>query len=166
MTEHDEDTVQNATNMELKRSVAWNPPHLRKLRFCISVGPTLNIYTLGEEPLQAADCIRDLGFMVTKDLSSDTHCDVIAAKAMHLVHNSFRALSTRNPTTLLKVYKLYNLPILEYDDVVFCPYKKKFIAKLEKVQNSFTRKLMIRSVGFMYADIPSSNARNLSFGLT
>ena len=44
--------------------------------------------------------------------------------------------------------------------------QKEVHCQTGKVQNSFTRKLMIRSVGFMYADIPSSNARNLNFGLT
>ena len=45
------------------------------------------------------------------------------------------------------------------------PCKKRDIAKIEGIQNSFTRKLMIRIHGFVYDRIPSPRARNRIFGL-
>ena len=66
---------------------------------------------------------------------------------------------------LLRAFKTYIRPLLEYGTVIFCPHKRKVSDKLEKVQNSFTRKLFIRKVGFFYDKIPSFEERNMNLGL-
>ncbi|EYC39726.1 hypothetical protein Y032_0643g1064 [Ancylostoma ceylanicum] len=49
-------------------------------------------------------------------------------------------LSTQNIAVLVKAYKAYVRPILEYGTPVNNPYKKKSIDKIEKVRNNFKRK--------------------------
>ncbi len=45
---------------------------------------------------------------------------------------------------LLKVYKTYVRPVLEFNTVVYNPHQVSDISKLEKVQNMFTRRLYSR----------------------
>ena len=45
------------------------------------------------------------------------------------------------------------------------PHKKADILVLERVQNSFTRKVLIRSMGFKYSSIPDSVTRNKMLNL-
>ena len=73
---------------------------------------------------------------------------------------------SRDSSILTFAYKTYIRPLVEYGTAVFSPRKCKFIDKLENVQNSFTRKLLTRKVGFVYDRIPSARDRNTSLGLS
>lgn len=81
------------------------------------------------------------------------------------MHKLFRVLSTKDAAVLLRTYKTYIKPILEYGPSLFNPQKSKLVALLEKVQNSFARKLMVRRLGFIYDGIPSGSKRNANFKL-
>ncbi|KAK6061410.1 hypothetical protein COOONC_00923, partial [Cooperia oncophora] len=72
-------------------------------------------------PIRKVEHQRDLGFIVTKNLSSDAHGELTASKANSVVYRLFK--------------------------------------------NSFTRKLIIRMLGFLYEGIPSSMERNRNFKL-
>ncbi|EYC28086.1 hypothetical protein Y032_0008g328 [Ancylostoma ceylanicum] len=109
--------------------------------------------------------IKDLGFIVTKDLNFDQHCEQIAMKATGVMVKLFKVLTTRDSQVLLTAHKTYVRPLLEYGTVIFSPYKRKVVEELERVQNSFTRKLFIRTVGFMYDNIPPAEERNMNLGL-
>lgn len=111
------------------------------------------------------DEVVDLGFLATKDLSFDKHCDVMAETASQVMYNMLQTLSTSNAGVLLRAYKVSVRPILEYGTPVFSPYKMKSNKILEAVQNSFTRKVMIRELRFCYDQIPSIIERNHNFGL-
>ncbi|EYC45182.1 hypothetical protein Y032_0436g1433 [Ancylostoma ceylanicum] len=82
-----------------------------------------------------------------------------------MVYRLFRAMSTRNSSILLRAFKTYVRPLVEYGTTIFNPHKSGVIAKLETVQNSFTRKLMTRVLGFLYDGIPRSDVRNRNLGL-
>lgn len=84
---------------------------------------------------------------------------------MHKVCNLFRCLSTSDEHTFLKAYKIYVRPVLEYGTPVFSPLKMKDIDALERVQNSFTRKLFLRSRKCSYRSIPDSSERRRALGL-
>ncbi|EYC10973.1 hypothetical protein Y032_0053g2399 [Ancylostoma ceylanicum] len=111
-----------------------------------------------ETPINSVDKNKDLGFF-------DQHCEQIAAKAMGIMVKLFEALPTRNSVILLLAFKTYVRPLLEYGTVIFCPYKRKLVEKLEKVQNNSTRKLLIRTVGFMCDKIPSAKERKVNLSL-
>lgn len=100
-----------------------------------------------------------LGFIVTKSLNLDKHCEVIANKAMVMVSRLFRALSTKRPEVLIQAYKSYTRLLLEYGTPVFSPYKRSVIEKLEKVQNSLAGKLVI---GIKGAHLTANDVTNLT----
>lgn len=122
-------------------------------------------YGLNEVSLDFVQKVRDLGFIITHNLSFDDHISEITRKAARKTHNLFRALKTKDPLVLIKAYKTYIRPILEYGTSVYSPHKKILIRTLEKVQNDFTRKLMLRVHGFNYSRIPISSERNKFLGL-
>jgi hypothetical protein len=56
----------------------------------------------------------------------------------------FRAFSSRNIGTMLKAYTVYVRPLLECATPTWCPYLKKDIIAVEKVQKFYTRVLFKR----------------------
>lgn len=122
-------------------------------------------YTIGGASLKVANSVLDLGFLITEDLSFDRHCAALANKASFAMHNLFRSLSTTNTAVFLRAYKVYIRPLLEYGTPVFNPHLIKSVKVVESVQNNFTRRLMVRQLGFSYDQIPNSADRNLNFGL-
>lgn len=64
----------------------------------------------------------------------------------------FALLPTKNCFALHRAYTAYVRPVVELCTivVVFSPQKKKGIELLDKVQNNFTRKTIIRYKGFFY----------------
>lgn len=123
-------------------------------------------YRIGTVIIDKVDRIRDLGFLITKDLSFESHCNLIVSKAIKMVHNIFRALSTKDAMVLVKAYKTFIRPLVEYGTVVFNPHKKMTSDKIERIQSNFTRKAWIRVNGLRYDSIPSSHNRNVKLGLT
>lgn len=148
-------------------STNWKLPISKVKTKVLHLGSTnpKHHYYLDGSPIEAVEEMRDLGFLVTKNLDFDKHCEAIAIKGNMMVSKLFRALSTKKPEALICAYKSYVRPLLEYGTPVFSPYKRASIEKLEKVQNNFTRKLMIRMLGFLYDQIPSSSERNVNLGL-
>ena len=166
-TANDCQILQRAIDALHDWSVRWKLPLSREKTKFLHIGSRRHIYdyTIVDDMIVKTEEVRDLGFLVAKDLSFDAHCDHIVSIAIKMVHNLFRALSTKNVAVLLRAYKIYIRPLLEYGTVIYSPYKLKYVRKIESVQNSFTRKLMNRVVGFSYDKIPTSNERNINFSL-
>src|SRR3954447_7866217 len=61
-----------------------------------------------------ADTIRDLGIIITPNLSWSAHVVVIARKALNSVNLLFRAFQTRDWAILTRAFTVYVRPILEY----------------------------------------------------
>lgn len=71
-------------------------------------------YLIGDHQISHANEVWDLGFLVTENLDFEKHCKEISAKAMRRVCNIFRCLSTSDLQILLRAYKVYVRPMLEY----------------------------------------------------
>lgn len=100
--------------------------------------------------------------MVHYPKKSLTGCSLkprIQAIAHARIYNLFKALRTKDPQVLVKAYKTYVRPVVENGTAVFNPFLKKDIARLENVQNNFTRKLVLRCSGLPYSDIPNGVER-------
>ncbi|EYC10127.1 hypothetical protein Y032_0057g2777 [Ancylostoma ceylanicum] len=65
----------------------------------------------------------------------------------------------------LRAYKSYVRPVVESGITISNPFKKKDINLLESVQNSFTRKLMMRCFGMNYDQVPNGEKRCKILGL-
>ena len=90
---------------------------------------------------------------------------MLATKALHRILNLFKVLRSRDSHFLIEAYEIYVCPVLETATTVFNPFKKKDIATLEGVQNSFTRKLYLRSFHVPHSEIPIWSERNKIFDL-
>lgn len=98
-------------------------------------------YSLCGVQLPLNTCVRDLGVLISHDLKFSLHCSSVVAKTYQLLGLIFRSLPP-DPDLLLRAFKVYVRPILEYASVVWSPNSAKDILLLEKVQKYFTRRAL------------------------
>jgi len=92
-------------------------------------------------PLPIVESVRDLGVLVTQNLSPSLHVSNVVAKANQRAAAIYRAFTSRDITLLLHAYMTYVRPIVEDDSVVWSPYTVKDIDAVESVQRRFTKRL-------------------------
>ena len=86
--------------------------------------------------LDKVDMERDLGIYIKNYLKWDYHCTSAASKAnraLGILCNNFSQLDTN---LMCKLYKIYVRPHLEYAVQAWCPYFKKDIKVIEKIQRA------------------------------
>ena len=98
-------------------------------------------YTLNGHAIKYLNSTRDLGIEVDSSLKFSSHVDNVVTKAYQRLGILFRGFSTRNSDFLLRAYKTYIRPILEYCSSIWSPYLIKDIEQLERVQRFFTRRV-------------------------
>ena len=103
-----------------------------------------SIYSIGNHHLESVATIRDLGFTVTSNLKFSSHCRIISAKALRTSALIFRVFRSKTVSTLLRAYKVYVRPIVEYGTSVWNPHLCKDIDIIERVQRYFTRRILRR----------------------
>ena len=94
---------------------------------------------------------RDLGIYITKDLKWELHINRIAKQASFASYRIIKSFHSKNVWTLLKLYKCYVRPKLEYNTPVWSPYLIKDINTIENVQKRFVKIICRR------CNIPSSS---------
>ena len=91
--------------------------------------------TVGGTPLTTVSSVRYLGLQIRSDLSWSTHVANLCIKARRLIGLLYRRFGKHaDSATLLKLYKSFIRPHLEYCSVVWSPYLLGDIESLEKVQ--------------------------------
>ena len=100
----------------------------------------IDLYINGSK-LPEVSTAKDLGITFDSHLFFTTHISSITCTANQRVNLLFRSFLTRNRSMLVKAYVTYVRPILEYNSVVWSPYKIGDIPCIEKVQRSFTKRL-------------------------
>ena len=73
-------------------------------------------------PLPIVESVRDLGVLVTQNLSPSLHVSNVVVKANERAAAIYRAFTSRDITLLLRAYMTYVRPIVEHDSVVWSPY--------------------------------------------
>ena len=86
---------------------------------------------------------RDLGIYLSNDLKFDQHIDYIVKSTHYLCHVIFKAFMTRDEEHLKKLLVTNVRPKLEFATQIWCPYFKKDISKIERVQQFYTKKIPI-----------------------
>ena len=99
------------------------------------------VYSLGGAPLMAVDQCTNLGLTRTSDFMYNTHIYSIISKASRASGMFFRAFSTRSKAFILKLYVAYVRLILECISVAWNPIGIRLESDLEKVQQTFTKRL-------------------------
>lgn len=100
--------------------------------------PLLN-YHIGDRELMKVTEQVDLGVCVSHDLKWEHHINAIVKRANVTIYLIRRCFKDMSPELFLRTYKAYVRPILEHAMVVWCPYFKKDIDLLERVQRRATK---------------------------
>jgi hypothetical protein len=90
------------------------------------------------------DSVKDLGIWISHDLKWETHIKKIAKSAYQRANHILKAFRTTNVWTLMKAFKTYVRPMLEYGTTTWSPYLKQDKTTLDSVQRFFTRKVCQR----------------------
>ena len=98
-----------------------------------------NNYILGQTEVVKVQKQKDLGIIITEDLKWEQHISHIIKKLntlIYMVQVSFRDQSTQ---MILKLYKSFLRPKIEYGQCIWNPYYIKDIEALERVQRRITK---------------------------
>ena len=84
--------------------------------------------------LKSTDCEKDLGIYVDYKLKFDQHINATIRKAKNIAFLIIRNIHFKSPRIMVPLFKALVRPILEYGNVVWCPYRIKDINAIEDVQ--------------------------------
>jgi len=84
----------------------------------------------------------DLGVIINQNLSFNSHISRIIAKARSRCIIFPKSFISRNNKLMLKFFTCYVRPILEYCSPVWFPTLLQDIDRIERVQRSFTKKIL------------------------
>lgn len=143
------ESVRAAIRISLTRMSNWTesweiPLNLSKCRV-LQVGDSGSAdYEIRDTTLTRCYTHKDLGVLIDSSLSFREHIKDVVKRACAVVFMLFRNIKCSDVKLLLRLYKSYVVPILEYCSPIWSPGLKKDITALEKVQHLFTRLLWIR----------------------
>ena len=106
--------------------------------------PSFSYFLNGSKLPNNQSSVRDLGLIVSDNLSWDKHVDNISKKALGRSFMLFKGLKSTSPNLLYHMYTTYVRPLVEFSTPVFNPTKIKLIDKLEKVQRVAIRNIFLR----------------------
>ena len=99
----------------------------------------INSTTLGKN-----DCVKDLEILIQTNLKWDKQVNIISRKASVLSYQILKSFNSKNIWTLLRLYKCYLRPRLEYNTEVWSPNLKEHIDKIENIQRHYTKSICQR----------------------
>ena len=100
-----------------------------------------NYLSSSNNPIEPSTSVRDLGVIMQNDCTFSYQVDTAIADAKKRAGWALRTFKSRDPLTMLTLWKSLVLPKLEYCSQLWCPIKKGDILRLEDVQRSFVRKI-------------------------
>ena len=98
----------------------------------IYINPSMDIIP------QSTD-VPDLGIIMSKDCSFDSHISSLSRKCNNLAGWILRSFVSRDRLTMLTLFKSLVISRLDYASQLWSPHKISQITQTEKVQRSFTK---------------------------
>ena len=96
-------------------------------------------YTVNNIKLENVDCIKDLGVYVSSPISFCHHIENIVNKANKTLGAILRSFISRDIEVIMPIYKSYVRSTLEFNSIVWSPYRRYLVDQIENVQRRFTR---------------------------
>ena len=100
-------------------------------------------YTIGKDlekrELKVSTCEKDLGVFVDPLLNFESHIISTVKKARKIVGLIQRNIINKTPEIMVLLFKSLIRPILEYANVVWSPYKRKYVDLIEQVQRNYSK---------------------------
>jgi len=139
------DALQKGIDRIVEWSAKWDLPlNASKTQVFFIGRPSQVTLAIDGRKIEVSETIKDLGLLYDSKMSFGNHMARTYAKAMQRINLIFRAFSTKKVSTLLKLYKSFVLPILEYLSPIWNPSDLGSISKLESIQRKFTKRLYYR----------------------
>jgi hypothetical protein len=135
--------------MDLQSVITWasdNKMELNKLKFQLLQHGRKNElklpYKIDENnKVEKSDKVKDLGVTMSEDISFNKHITNIVNDGKRTGGWTLRLINSRDPETVLLIYKTYVRPKLEYASPLWSPHLVKNIIQLESVQRTITSKI-------------------------
>ena len=127
-------------------------------------------YLITGLPIPSKSTYKDLGVSVCSPLSFNIHIDNVVAKAFSRLGLICKLFHTKSPKSLIRLYKSFVRPILEYACIIWNPSTIEHTNKIERVQKRFCRMFRdIRHLSYKdqlsYLGIFSLRARRIRYQL-
>jgi len=84
---------------------------------------------------------RNLGVVMTSDLSPSLHVNEIVTKGHKRAALIHRAFVSRDLNVLLHTFLVYVRPLLKFSSIIWSPHTVKDVTAIESVQHHFTKRL-------------------------
>ena len=107
-------------------------------------------YVIHQQTVNTVNSCMDLGVLRCDTFVYNEHIRATYFRDLRLVGMVLKAFGTRQPTFLLKVFKAYIRPIVEYTSPVWSPSRVCMCGLLERVQRKFTKRL-VGAAGLNYS---------------
>lgn len=148
-SQHDADQIQRCLDSLNEWSIAW------QLQISINKCQTLDVgsqnrlrnsntscrFHIGSEDIVATDSVSDLGVLIDGCMKFSKHISNIVHKAATRCHLIMKCFLSKDTSTLMKAFKTYVRPLLEYNSSVWSPHLLRDINSIERVQRRFTKRL-------------------------
>ena len=132
--------LDNLLQWSTRNAMAFNVKKCKVMRLSKKRQPLVSNYFLDDSLLEEVKGFKDLGVTTTDNFYWNSHIDLIVSKAnrmLGLVKRTCRGLD--NTKTLRTLYYALARSNVEYCSVVWSPFTKKNIEKVEKVQRRATK---------------------------
>ena len=118
----------------------FNSKKCKIMRITKKQVPFTNIVQLSDTVLEEVKEFKDLGILTNNGLSWNSHIDMITAKANRMLGLIKRTcMDLKDESTLKTLYCSLVRSNLEYCSVVWSPFTKRNVNKLERIQRRATR---------------------------
>jgi len=98
-------------------------------------------YNIDSNILPTVSTVTDLGVDIDSKLKFSVHINRVVRKAMTRSYLLARCFVSHDTNTLVKAFKVYVRPLVEYCSSVWSPHYAKDIKLIESVQRKFTKRL-------------------------
>ena len=138
-------------------SITWQLPIAHSKCTLFQIGSHFNplpnhIFTLANHILNKCNNVLDLGISFDDNLKFSSHIHGIIQRASQRANLIHRTFLSKNVASLVRSYKVYIRPLLEYNSVIWSPSQIGLINSLESVQRCFTKRLKDLHYTTSYAD--------------
>ncbi|EYC18154.1 hypothetical protein Y032_0028g1706 [Ancylostoma ceylanicum] len=166
-TEQNKNEVHAALCESLRRMIDWANFHEIPLNLdkttVFHIGKiSAGKYMINGTVLPETSQVKDLGLLLDAKMNFSSHIDHVVKKAFSVLFIILRNVRCNDKDILIRLYKSYVLPHLEYCSQVWSPYTKKLQRKIEKVQQTFTR-ILYHKINLNYN--PSTSHYLPSYGV-
>ena len=132
--------LNNIYNWALLNNMKFNDKKFQAIRYYVTL--ELGNYVDSEGAnITIFNNVRDLGIIMSHDLTFNEHINIITAKGKQMAGWALRVFVSRSPFLMKTLLKQLVLPRIEYCCVLWSPSSQDLIQQLESVQRYFTKKI-------------------------